>query len=198
MFHLTCGAMWSNSFTFIHFLLVTSCVTLHVRYAKSANINLHSSYVESVSTSNKTSTDEIDWNLYELNKQQVMEYDDIDKQKGSMIKQVNQHENNKELEDKMDDLIPHGTLKQEAISGSFIIEAARKPSSRKKRSGNTGRFRNRAITVHGGWSPWSTVYTPCNATCGGGKTVRRRSCSYPKPQVNNKFTIRGCTTLIII
>lgn len=46
--------------------------------------------------------------------------------------------------------------------------------------------------VDGGWSPWSTVATPCvkeldgylvPVTCGGGKMIRKRSCSNPTPQV---------------
>ena len=53
--------------------------------------------------------------------------------------------------------------------------------------------RKKPITIHGGWSPWSTVATPClrkNAkgfyvpvTCGGGMTTRKRSCTNPVPQV---------------
>ena len=50
------------------------------------------------------------------------------------------------------------------------------------------------ITINGGWSPWSTVATPClreidgikvNVTCGGGTMIKRRSCTNPEPQVNN-------------
>ena len=49
------------------------------------------------------------------------------------------------------------------------------------------------ITINGGWSPWSTVATPClreidgikvNVTCGGGTMIKRRSCTNPEPQVN--------------
>ena len=52
--------------------------------------------------------------------------------------------------------------------------------------------RNNMITINGGWSPWSTVATPCqriingkreDVTCGGGEMVRRRSCTNPEPQV---------------
>ena len=48
------------------------------------------------------------------------------------------------------------------------------------------------LTINGGWSPWSTVATPCereinfvmvNVSCGGGKMTRRRSCTNPEPQV---------------
>ncbi len=51
----------------------------------------------------------------------------------------------------------------------------------------------RVITIDGGWSPWSTVSTPCmrpnslgvmvNVTCGGGTMLQRRSCTNPIPQV---------------
>ena len=53
---------------------------------------------------------------------------------------------------------------------------------------------NGMITINGGWSPWSTVATPCsrmingvstNVTCGGGIMKRRRSCTNPEPQVSN-------------
>jgi len=50
----------------------------------------------------------------------------------------------------------------------------------------------RTITINGGWSPWSTVATPCLredlkgkqvlVTCGGGKMTRKRSCTNPVPQ----------------
>ena len=53
--------------------------------------------------------------------------------------------------------------------------------------------RKKPITIHGGWSPWSTVATPClrknekgfyvPITCGGGMTTRKRSCTNPVPQV---------------
>ena len=54
------------------------------------------------------------------------------------------------------------------------------------------------ITINGGWSPWSTVATPCqrmvngmkiDVTCGGGEMVRRRSCTNPEPQVRNNIYI---------
>ena len=57
----------------------------------------------------------------------------------------------------------------------------------------------RTITINGGWSPWSTVATPCirenlkghmvEVTCGGGKMTRKRSCTNPVPQVNEKTFI---------
>ena len=52
----------------------------------------------------------------------------------------------------------------------------------------------RVINIDGGWSPWSSISTPClrqNAagamvpvTCGGGKQTKVRSCTNPRPQVN--------------
>ena len=44
------------------------------------------------------------------------------------------------------------------------------------------------INVDGGWSPWSTIATPCmrngiEVTCGGGSQVKIRSCTNPRPQV---------------
>lgn len=57
---------------------------------------------------------------------------------------------------------------------------------------NASNPRNNMITINGGWSPWSTVATPCmrkidgvyqNVTCGGGEMTRRRSCTNPEPQV---------------
>ena len=52
------------------------------------------------------------------------------------------------------------------------------------------------VSINGAWTEWSTVATPClkNITgkglfpvsCGGGKTIRRRSCTNPAPQVNNE------------
>ena len=59
----------------------------------------------------------------------------------------------------------------------------------------------RIITVDGGWSPWSTVATPCvrpnaagvpvNVSCGGGVMMERRSCTNPKPQVKHILKYRG-------
>ena len=31
-------------------------------------------------------------------------------------------------------------------------------------------------------SPWSTVNTPCNTSCGGGVMMKVRSCTNPRPQ----------------
>ena len=50
------------------------------------------------------------------------------------------------------------------------------------------------VSINGAWTTWSTVATPCmknltggkliEVSCGGGKTVRRRSCTNPAPQVS--------------
>ena len=56
------------------------------------------------------------------------------------------------------------------------------------------------LTINGGWSPWSTVATPCireingamvDVSCGGGKMIRRRSCTNPEPQVKRHHTQIG-------
>ena len=59
----------------------------------------------------------------------------------------------------------------------------------------------RTITINGGWSPWSTVATPCLrenlkgkqvlVTCGGGKMTRKRSCTNPVPQVRTLLEMLG-------
>ena len=43
------------------------------------------------------------------------------------------------------------------------------------------------VTVHGGWSGWST-WSPCDKTCGGGLSERTRSCTNPPPYFGGK----GC------
>ena len=55
------------------------------------------------------------------------------------------------------------------------------------------------ININGGWSPWSTISTPClrenalgedvEVTCGGGMQTRIRSCTNPRPQVR---TFKDC------
>ena len=50
-----------------------------VKYAKSQNIS------ESI---NHPQTEALDWNLYELNKQQVLEYENIEKHKDNIIKEI--------------------------------------------------------------------------------------------------------------
>ncbi len=51
-----------------------------------------------------------------------------------------------------------------------------------------------ALSIDGGWSPWSTIPTPClrenaqgekvEVTCGGGTQMKIRSCTNPRPQVS--------------
>ena len=67
--------------------------------------------------------------------------------------------------------------------------------SRSKRSLHT-KICKAKETVHGGWSPWSTVGSHCNATCGGGKMFRIRSCTKPIPQVLvSLFTLTSASCL---
>lgn len=35
--------------------------------------------------------------------------------------------------------------------------------------------------LDGGWSPWSSMATPCSKSCGGGINHRVRSCTHPVP-----------------
>jgi len=50
------------------------------------------------------------------------------------------------------------------------------------------------ITIDGNWSPWSTLSTPCNASCGGGVKTRVRSCTNPRPQGMNARDCDGDDT----
>ena len=73
------------------------------------------------------------------------------------------------------------------LSGHVLTSNSLEPSinrdfRRPKRSFGDGICDARR-TVHGGWSPWSTEGSHCNATCGGGKMFRIRSCTKPIPQV---------------
>jgi len=51
------------------------------------------------------------------------------------------------------------------------------------------------INIDGAWSPWSTINTPCNASCGGGVMVKVRSCTNPRPQGMNALECEGEDTL---
>ena len=75
--------------------------------------------------------------------------------------------------------IYHDILKRE----SFIKHENH--SRRRKKRSSREKDVIREQTIDGGWSPWSYVATPCNATCGGGKMLRRRSCTNPTPQVRH-------------
>ena len=129
--------------------------------------------------------EELDWNLYELNKQQVLEYENIDMHKASIIKEIDLLEKKAkaeaDLEDKFEYLY-HDILKRESYESPIANNEHESKSRRIKRSINSRIFRS-IPTINGGWSPWSNVATPCNATCGGGKMIRRRSCTNPTPQV---------------
>ena len=206
------SAIWCKLCVLMYFFVI-SCVTVEVS-----------------PTNSRPSSEKLDWNLYEMDEQQALEYDGIEQQhKDSMVNQFKELEKNAELDDKMYDIFPHDILKRESIASSFVVEEARKKSTRKKmsglrthdifkretvedsqntqetrkqssprqkRSGDNDRARDREVTINGGWSPWSMVATPCNASCGGGKMVRRRSCSNPRPQVSNKFLISQYTIII--
>ena len=42
------------------------------------------------------------------------------------------------------------------------------------------------LIVHGGWGSWDD-YSPCSATCGGGKRTRKQRCNSPLPAYEGKF-----------
>ena len=57
-----------------------------------------------------------------------------------------------------------------------------------------------AIQVHGMWSPWSTMDSPCineitgsKVMCGGGIRKRHRSCTNPEPRYGG-FVCHGSAT----
>lgn len=56
-----------------------------------------------------------------------------------------------------------------------------------------GQAQKVVININGQWSPWSTVESPCNASCGGGVTVKVRSCTNPRPQGMDSEDCTGAT-----
>ncbi|XP_065067919.1 A disintegrin and metalloproteinase with thrombospondin motifs 6-like [Rhopilema esculentum] len=42
------------------------------------------------------------------------------------------------------------------------------------------------IAIDGGWSQWSTDYSTCSRTCGGGVQYKQRICNRPKPRFGGK------------
>ena len=143
------------------------------------------SQVHFVKPENSSGSDNLDWNLYELEKEQVLEYSNIEEHKDNIIMEIDKLEKRAKLEADLEDkfeYLYHDILKREAITKSKPTKNDRTTLPRRKRS-MAEKVSQRTQTIHGGWSPWSSVSTPCNATCGGGKMIRRRSCTNPTPQV---------------
>lgn len=46
------------------------------------------------------------------------------------------------------------------------------------------------ISVHGGWEPWES-WISCTRTCGGGVSLRERSCDAPTPAHGGRFCTGG-------
>ena len=129
---------------------------------------------------NLSEKEELDWNLYELEKQQVLDYNNLEDHKDDILKELDYLEKRAKSEADLEDqflYLYHNILKRE----SFIKRE--NYSRRRKKRAPRERDVIREQTIDGGWSPWSYVATPCNATCGGGKMLRRRSCTNPTPQV---------------
>ena len=131
---------------------------------------------------NFSEKEELDWNLYELEKQQVLDYNNLEDHKDDILKEIDYLEKKAKFEADLEDkflYLYHDILKRESF-----IKNENYSRLRKKRSPRD-RDVIREQTIDGGWSPWSYVATPCNATCGGGKMLRRRSCTNPTPQVRS-------------
>ena len=133
--------------------------------------------------------EELDWNLYELEKQQVLDYDNLEDHKDNILKEIDMLEEKAKVEAELEDkflYLYHDILKRESLANPIILTRLhqRYTHRRRKRSSN-GRDRIREPAINGGWSPWSIVASPCNVTCGGGKMLRRRSCTNPTPQVQD-------------
>ena len=43
------------------------------------------------------------------------------------------------------------------------------------------------IAIDGGWSQWSTDYSTCSRTCGGGVQYKQRICNRPKYGAHLEF-----------
>ena len=185
-----------------HVLLLSLCCILCILYLlsciemmeqKSASIRnilyliclSHSKHILCQNVRDNTSfggKEELDWNLYELEKQQVLDYNDLEDHKDGILKEIDLLEKRAKAEADLEDkflYLYHDLLKRETLRKQQQYTTIRR---RKKRS---SRDRNviKEQTIDGGWSPWSNVATPCNATCGGGKMIKRRSCTNPTPQV---------------
>ena len=134
----------------------------------------------------------------ELDKQKILDYSDLEEMKDDIMKykddvfeemgRLKKNARSKaNLDDKFQylfsDILKHETKK------STASHVHRSPTSRRNKRSNVERVSQQIQTIHGGWSPWSIVATPCNATCGGGKMMRRRSCTNPTPQVS-KVTLQ--------
>ena len=161
----------------------------------------HIRYIECKDTlSNvvENSPKQLDWNLYEVGKQQILDYsnleemkDDIIKYKDDVIQEIGRLKKKAASKENLDDKFQYlftDILKHETKKSTASHTHGSHTSRRKKRS-NDERISQQIQTIHGGWSPWSNVATPCNATCGGGKMMRRRSCTNPTPQVS-KVTLQ--------
>lgn len=48
--------------------------------------------------------------------------------------------------------------------------------------------------INGGWSSWSTKFSECSRTCGGGVKIRRRFCNNPEPMYGG-HTCSGSNTI---
>ena len=164
---------------------------------------LHIRYIECQDTLSNVvhgSPKQLDWNRYELGKQQILDYsdseemkDDTIKYKDDVIEEMGRLKKNARSKENLDDKFQYlfGDILKHETKKSTASHLHRSPTSRRKKRSNVERVSQQIQTIHGGWSPWSNVATPCNATCGGGKMMRRRSCTNPTPQVS-KVTLQKC------
>ena len=131
--------------------------------------------------------EELDWNLYELEKQQVLDYDNLEDHKDEILKEIDILEEKAKAEADLEDkfqYLYHDILKRDSLAKPIMsAKLYQKYVHRRRKRSSKERDRIREPAINGGWSPWSNVATPCNVTCGGGKMLRRRSCTNPTPQV---------------